>query len=172
MKSRARLYMNMVYKTKHQMTEMCSSHSEYDLCGTFEAIVLGLTSLTHYILPKRVTGSVFISSNRLTSLAGAPYEIDGSLYCSNNQLITLENSPEVVSDNFDVHGNMIETLDGIGTINGNVRLDDNRVVSLHGLKTVRGCINLTKNQLTSLEDGPSEYSQSIAYYKQSDNKLS
>ena len=89
---------------------------------SFECYNNRLTSLEG--APEKVLGWFDCSDNELTSLEGAPKEVGRYFDCSNNQLTSLEGAPKEVGGYFDCSYNPdLKSLDGIGEVKGEIRLD-------------------------------------------------
>jgi len=79
--------------------------SEYFGCSSNK-----LTSLEG--APQEVGWSFYCSGNNLTSLSEAPQEVGGSFYCSDNNLTSLEGAPQEVGGSFYCSGNNLTSLSG------------------------------------------------------------
>jgi hypothetical protein len=78
-----------------------------------------LTSLQYS--PREVGGDFYCSFNKLVDLRGAPREVGANFVCSNNRLTSLIGAPREVGGDFYCSRNPnLSSLDGIGTIHGQI----------------------------------------------------
>jgi len=78
----------------------------------------------------KVTGYFYCSSNRLTSLQGAPESVGRDFWCANNLLTSLQGAPKSVGGSFYCSNNRLTSLqgapksvDGAFGCSGNLDLD-------------------------------------------------
>jgi hypothetical protein len=99
--------------------------------------VLDLRMLDLKKLPvkfNKVSESVYINKNKLTSLEGAPTSVGGNFYCYSNELTSLEGGPCRVADSFDCDNNKLTSLKGApAEIGSNFSCVDNQITSLEGI---------------------------------------
>ena len=81
----------------------------------------------------RVTGYFYCSSNKLTTLKGAPNYVSGDFYCSSNKLTSLKGAPEIVGGDFYCDNNKLWDFKHIGKIEGDFNCDDNPVDEIYQL---------------------------------------
>ena len=100
------------------------------------------------------TGDFYCSSNKLTSLTGAPTSVTGDFYCYNNELTSLTGAPASVGGDFSCYNNKLTSLTGApASVTGDFHCYNNQLTSLTGAPTsVTGNFNCQGNKLTSLKD--------------------
>ena len=109
--------------------------------------------------PTRVTGSVYLDGNNLSSLVGSPDYVEG-LFSISKQSHTgpfsLKGSPKEVKGRFNAEGLSIETLEECPEIvEGGLNLNGNNLTDLRGnLKSVKGSIHVENNDIATLEGLP------------------
>jgi len=103
-----------------------------------------------------VTGDFICSSNKLTSLEGAPQEVGGYFDCFHNELTSLEGAPKKVGGGFGCYNNNLTSLrDAPHEVGGRFYCYNNKLTSLRDApKKVGGDFNCYNNELTSLKDAP------------------
>ncbi len=80
--------------------------------GDFNISRLGLTKLPASLKHLKIGGNFYCSTNKLTSLAGAPTSIGLDFNCSDNDLDTLAGAPTSVGGNFFCYDNILKSLAG------------------------------------------------------------
>jgi hypothetical protein len=94
---------------------------------------------------------------KLESLAGIQFgTVEGNFHCSSNKLTSLEGAPETVGGNFGCHYNQLTSLEGAPqTVGGDFWCSSNQLTTLAGApQTVEGNFYCSNNELTSLEGAP------------------
>ena len=80
-----------------------------------------------------VTGDFICSSNKLTSLEGAPQEVGGYFDCFHNELTSLEGAPKKVGGDFHCGNNELTSLkDAPQEVGGYFHCGSNALTSLEG----------------------------------------
>ena len=109
---------------------------------------------------RNVSGFFSCSSNKLTTLEGAPKSVGENFWCSNNKLTTLEGAPLRVYGDFHCDYNNLTTLVGAPqSVDGSFGCDNNELTTLEGApKSVGGNFDCSYNNLTTLESAPKSVS--------------
>jgi hypothetical protein len=94
---------------------------------------IGLTKLPFNF--KEVKGDFSCSSNKITSLQGAPQNTEGNFDCSASYLVSLEGAPQTVGGDFACYGNELTSLKGAP-------------------KKVGGIFDCSVNEIATLEGAP------------------
>ena len=125
-----------------------------DVFGEFYCFGQGLKSLRK-ISFGHVSGNFDFSSNKQTSLKGAPQTVKRQFNCSDNELTSLEGAPQEVGS-FYCGNNKLTSLEGAPqTVGGDFSCTYNDLTSLEGApQTVGGDFYCYHNQLTSLAGAP------------------
>lgn len=77
-----------------------------------------------------VNGDFIISSNRLISLKGCPYEVIGEFQCDENNLTSLEGMPSEIHGDFYCYDNDdLKELDSVSNIEGYIYCNDDIDIS-------------------------------------------
>ncbi len=113
-----------------------------DLKDAYSRYLAGTVNVTRYVylyergmhrLPVRfgtVGGDFDCTSNRLTSLEGAPRAVGGDFHCSSNRLTSLEGAPSTTRD-FYCGKNQLTSLAGVHRalkrINGKLYIEENPI---------------------------------------------
>jgi len=126
-----------------------------DVFGEFYCFGQGLKSLRK-ISFGHVSGNFDFSSNKQTSLKGAPQTVKRQFNCSDNELTSLEGAPQEVGRSFYCYKNKLTSLEGSPkTVGGDFDCAINHLTSLKGApQTVDGRFYCDRNKLTSLEGAP------------------
>ena len=126
-----------------------------DVFGEFYCFGQGLKSLRK-ISFGHVSGNFDFSSNKQTSLKGAPQTVKRQFNCSDNELTSLEGAPQEVGRSFYCYKNKLTSLEGSPkTVGGDFDCAINHLTSLKGApQTVGGDFWCDRNKLTSLEGAP------------------
>jgi hypothetical protein len=84
--------------------------------------------------PREVWGNFSCYNNQLTTLEGAPREVGGYFYCDNNRLTTLEGAPSRVGGYFYCRDNQLWTFKGAPEfIGGNFYCSGNKIEEIWNL---------------------------------------
>ena len=128
----------------------------YEILGDVMIVNNKLNNLPKLDKPLIVFGDFICSSNKLTSLEGAPQDVGGTFDCSGNKLTSLEGAPEQVGENFICYSNKLTSLEGAPKkIDGNFSCSDNEITSLEGVpKVIWGDFACYRSNLTSLRGAP------------------
>ena len=121
-----------------------------DVDGDFYCSVSGLQNLMG-VRFGRVSGNFNCSSNKLTSMEGAPQEVGKYFGCVFNQLTSLEGAPQKVGRSFYCDGNQLTSLEGAPQeVGGDFSCYRNQITSLKGIPFVNVDINLNPNPIWNL----------------------
>jgi hypothetical protein len=105
-----------------------------------------------------VSGFFNCSSNKLTSLVGAPQKVGRDFNCSYNQLVSLKGTPKEVKGDFYCVNNSLTSLVGAPQeVGSSFDCSSNKLTSLEGApQKVEGVFGCSSNKLTSLVGAPQE----------------
>jgi hypothetical protein len=104
-----------------------------------------------------VTGSIYLSSNHISSLEGSPIQVNGNFYCDRNNLKSLNGAPRVITNDFNCSRNFLETLEGSPeSVGRDYVCFYNRLLSLDGIQKdlISGSLNCLGNKLDSFNSFP------------------
>ncbi len=121
--------------------------------GTLCCSYMNLTKLPEWFGNiEVVTGSLFIDSNKLTTLENCPPTVHKSFYCHNNNLVNLEGSPRIIEMDFNCFNNELTSLKGApDEIGGRFNCKNNKLKSLkYGPKLVKGNYYCSNNLVRNL----------------------
>ena len=122
--------------------------------GYFNCSSNKLTSLEG--APNEVSGNFWCYENQLTSLEGSPQEVGGSFWCYSNKLKSLAGSPSFTYEGFSCYNNQLTSLEGAPEeVGGGFYCESNLLTSFEGsLKKVNGSLYADNNPLVSLKGIP------------------
>ncbi len=128
-----------------------------DVEGDFDCSLCGIPNFKDVKFGK-VSGEFDCSSNKLTSLEGAPQEVGGGFDCNYTYLTSLKGAPQKVGGNFFCSYNKLTSLEGAPQeVGGDFVCLENKLTSLEGApQEVGGNFDCSRNNLTSLEGAPQE----------------
>ena len=101
--------------------------------GGLDLSKLKLTKLPDKLKNVSVAEIFDCSSNKLTSLVGAPSSVDGDFNCNNNKLTSLAGAPSSVGGGFSCYRNKLTSLVGApSSVGGYFHCGSNNLTSLDG----------------------------------------
>jgi len=88
-----------------------NSDTTIDITGNLDLESVYLTEFPEYIQFNKVSGSVWLIYNELSSLRGCPQKIKGSFQCNHNKLSSLKYGPLEVGGNYECDHNKLTSLE-------------------------------------------------------------